>query len=292
MYLTRDGCRLWIDRRGCGTRSLVFLHDLMMSSCAWASQLYAFQESYGMCTVDFRGFGRSDKSGNACAIGTLVEDLRFVLGELGIHRPVLIGAGMGATVAMTYAASDPGAVSGLVVVAAAPCLERRPGFRWALPAEEVAALVEGLRTDFHRAAGEYIGLAFPRGTGLRQVEGIMRVIAREADPVVAASCLSDLAALDLRSILPRIDVPVSVINSFSDRLAPVWAGAWLANALGAEKFLVVPVVGHAPYLTAAKHFNDALSSILPGLIGRGLPDAAHGIADGRHGLAWGVEGVE
>ncbi|MBI3149143.1 MAG: alpha/beta hydrolase [Betaproteobacteria bacterium] len=264
MFLTRDGCRLWFDHRGQGAQALVFLHDLMMNSCAWAPQIYGFQDRHKVYTFDFRGFGRSDKPGSECSIETLVEDLRFMLGELEIHRPVLVGAGMGATVAMTYAASAPGAVSGLVLAAATPCLAQRPDFRWGLPETEVAGLVAGLRADFPRAAGDYIGLVFPGVYNRRVARTMRRVVALEADPVVASSCLNDLAALDLRPMLPRIRTPVSVVSSFSDRIAPVWAGAWLANALGTDRFLVAPSVGHAPYLTAARYFNDALSSILAG----------------------------
>lgn len=264
MYLTRDGCRLWADHRGGGPRDLVFLHDIMMSSCAWAAQqTFAFRSEYKMHTLDFRGFGRSGRPGSACGIGTLVEDLRFVLGELGVRDPILVGAGMGATVAMAYAAASPTAVSRLVLVAATPCLVKRPDFGWGLAEAEAASVIAGLRRDFPRAVGEYTGWVFPEVPD-RQVAGIMRVVAREADPVVVAACLSDLATLDLRPALPRIRVPVSVIGAFSDRFAPVWAGAWLANALDAERFLVVPAIGHAPYLSVAQYFNDALSSILAG----------------------------
>ncbi|MBI2308476.1 MAG: alpha/beta hydrolase [Rhodocyclales bacterium] len=282
MFLTKGGCRLWFERWGCGPQAVVFLHDLMMSSCVWAPQIYGIQGKHGVClyTFDFRGFGRSDKPGSECSVETLVEDLRFMLGELDIQRPILVGAGMGATVAMSYAASAPGAVSGLVLMAATPCLAWRPDFKWGLLADEVTSLAEGLRSDFSLAAAEYARVVFPE-TRDRQVEGVMRamrVVAQEADPVVASSCLEDLAALDLRPMLPRIGAPVSVVNSASDRLAPVWVGGWLANALGANSFLVVPAAGHAPYLTAAQRVNKVLSSVLSGFATRASSEPVHELA--------------
>lgn len=216
-------------------------------------------------TLDFRGFGRSGRPGGGCGIGTLVDDLRFVLGELDVRRPTLVGAGMGATVAMAYAGSAPDAVSRLVLVTATPRLVKRHDFGWGLAEAEAASLLAGLRSDFSRAASQFAEMAFPEVHD-RRIAEIMRVVAGEADPEVAAGCLGDFAALDLRPALSRIRVSCSVISAFSDRLAPVWAGAWLANGLAADSFFVVPSVGHALCLTAAVHFNRALASILAGAV--------------------------
>lgn len=255
------GCRLWFDHRGRGEQALVFLHDFMMSSCVWTPQVGALHNYYDIYTFDFRGFGRSGKPRSECGVQLLTDDLRFMLRELDIRRPILVGAGMGATVAMSYAASSPRAVSELVLIAATSCISRRPDFSWGLSQADLASLVEGLRADFARAANDYFRLVFPHVHDGR-AEAFMRVAAHEVDPVTAWSCLRDLAAVDLRPILSSIGAPVSIISSFRDLVSPVWACARLANDVDAKKFIVVPCSDHAPYITVAKHVNDALMSIL------------------------------
>lgn len=275
MYVSKDGCQLWVDSWGQaeGRRPVVFLHDFLMSSCAWAPQLFGkLQDKCRMYAFDFRGFGRSARSREDCSIGLLADDVGYVLEELGIYRPVIVGAGMGAAVAMLYAAtSGQKVLSRVVLVSATPTLLRQGDFRWGMSRAAADRYVHLLRTDFPAVVSGYLNVTFPCGADQR-IKNIVRSVAGEACPVAAASCLANLAENDFRPILSCIEAPVSVISGLSDRLAPVWAGAWLANTVRAERFFIIPSDGHAPYLTAPGKFNEALLAILSDPEASACPD--------------------
>ena len=76
------------------------------------------RRGYRMVAYDARGHGDSDPAPSPDAYGypELVDDLRAVLDELGLERPVLVGASMGAATALAFALEDRARVPALVQI--------------------------------------------------------------------------------------------------------------------------------------------------------------------------------
>jgi len=72
---------------------------------------------YRIVCLDQRGAGASRPRGGLVANTTahLIEDLRRIRAELGIERWLVVGGSWGATLALAYAAAEPGAVDGLLL---------------------------------------------------------------------------------------------------------------------------------------------------------------------------------
>lgn len=66
--------------------------------------------------VDFRGFGDSDAPRPPYAMSTFAEDLRFIAETLRLERPVLVGHGMGGTIALEAAAARPDTWSHVIML--------------------------------------------------------------------------------------------------------------------------------------------------------------------------------
>lgn len=66
--------------------------------------------------VDLRGHGRSDKPDDGYDFATIAEDLRLLIGALGLDRPILVGQSWGASVVLDFAVRHPELTRGIVLV--------------------------------------------------------------------------------------------------------------------------------------------------------------------------------
>jgi pimeloyl-ACP methyl ester carboxylesterase len=204
-----NGVDTYYERRGDGP-TVVFVHPSMLDHSAWDEQVDALSADYATVTYDLRGHGRTGPSAEAeYTVDLYVADLRALLGELGVERPVLCGLSMGGTVALTYAATYPDDVAGLVLVDAfAP--EFRSRGEWFLRRVVLSALVPPVRLlGLERveranvrltalvspgADGDYETVERLRGTGpamaTEEFAKVVRSMARPRDPPVDLSAVS------------------------------------------------------------------------------------------------------
>jgi pimeloyl-ACP methyl ester carboxylesterase len=66
--------------------------------------------------IDLRGHGRSDKPDTGYDFATISEDLRLLIGAIGLDRPVLVGQSWGANVVLDFAVRHPDLTRGIVLV--------------------------------------------------------------------------------------------------------------------------------------------------------------------------------
>ena len=92
-------------------------HGLSGDTQAWVNQLSAFSQRYQVVTWDARGHGRSDSPAdpNAYGLTRFAEDLKVLLGHLGLEQVYLLGHSMGGGVAVRFATTYPERVKALVV---------------------------------------------------------------------------------------------------------------------------------------------------------------------------------
>jgi esterase len=116
-FLTRDGLRLHlVDHAGEGP-AIVFLHGGTAHARWWDFVVAAIGPRFRSLAVDLRGHGDSDwAAGGAYRVRDYVADLAFVVAELGLTRPVIVGHSLGSFVALDYAVEHPRGASGVVVV--------------------------------------------------------------------------------------------------------------------------------------------------------------------------------
>jgi long-chain acyl-CoA synthetase len=113
------------------TETLVFVHGYGGRSTQWIYQLRAFGQQARVIAPDLRGHGLSDDPRDVKhSIGGLVDDLEWVLRELGVQTPFsLIAHSFGGAVATEYALRHPEEVRRLVLIAVPARFILRPGTR-------------------------------------------------------------------------------------------------------------------------------------------------------------------
>jgi proline iminopeptidase len=96
---------------------VVFLHGGPGSGCSPLHRRYFNPQTYRILLFDQRGSGRSRPLGETAGNNTLslVSDLEVLRRHLNIDQWLLFGGSWGATLALVYALTHPGRVSGMIL---------------------------------------------------------------------------------------------------------------------------------------------------------------------------------
>ncbi len=103
-----------VDEPG-GTPALLFVGGGFGTVRNWSRVIDQLDGKYRAVRFDARARGKSGKSTDY-SIQAAVDDVGRVIDATGIERPIVVGWSHGATLAVRYAAQNPGRVGGLVLI--------------------------------------------------------------------------------------------------------------------------------------------------------------------------------
>lgn len=93
---------------------LVFVNGLFASLLSWEESVAHFTEDFRVLRYDGRGQGESPRPMGDYSLGTLVEDLRELLEEIGVERCSFVGLSNGGRIALEFARLYPKRVHSIV----------------------------------------------------------------------------------------------------------------------------------------------------------------------------------
>ena len=95
---------------------LVLIHGGLVDHQMWQPQVEPFSKKYRVITYDIRGHGQTGGSKKRpYSVQLLAEDLRALLEQLQVDKPVVCGLSLGGIVAQAYAASYPADIAALIL---------------------------------------------------------------------------------------------------------------------------------------------------------------------------------
>jgi pimeloyl-ACP methyl ester carboxylesterase len=169
-----------------GTPALLFLSGGFGTVQNWSRVIRLLDGKYRMVRFDARARGKSDRSADY-SLQAGVDDIGRVIDATGIERPILVGWSQGATLAVRWAAQNPGRVGGLVLVDGAYPITMFDEAR-----------KEKVRTQFRRLGWLMrIASVFGRSARMSPAESADVVIEMDA---VNGELGPDFAALDCRTV--------------------------------------------------------------------------------------------
>jgi 3-oxoadipate enol-lactonase len=174
-----------------------------------------------------------------------------LLDALGIARVSYCGVSMGAMVGMWLAGHAPERIERLVLCCTTA------GFATARPWQDraVAVRASGTGSIAPTAVGRWFTPAFRERAP--EVVAAFEAGLSEVDDEGYAGCCEALAAMDLRSVLPAIEAPTTVIAGAADEATPPDCGRFIADTIPGASFHVV-AAAHLANVEAA----DEVSAIM------------------------------
>jgi non-heme chloroperoxidase len=260
---------LYYEDHGSGP-PVIMIHGYPLSGRAWDKQLPALLGTgYRVITYDRRGFGRSSQPTSGYDYDTFASDLNAVIETLDLSGVMLVGHSMGTGEVTRYLGTygSGRVIKAVLVSPIPPFLLRTDDNPDGLP----GSLFDGF---IHTAEAD--GPAWLKGFldnfyNIDILSGsLVSDQAYEAswNIAVGASATGVVACIptwetDFRADLPKIDVPVLIIQGDADRILPFPNTGRRLPALLADCELAVVNGGpHAICWTHADQVNQALISFI------------------------------
>ena len=101
--IQRDSVALAYDETGSGAPPLLLIHGWTHDHSYLRPQFEYFGRRHRVVAVDLRGHGESDKPEQDYSIPGFADDLAWLIYELGLHRPIVVGHSMGGAIALDLA---------------------------------------------------------------------------------------------------------------------------------------------------------------------------------------------
>ncbi|SDP06064.1 Pimeloyl-ACP methyl ester carboxylesterase [Pedococcus dokdonensis] len=270
--LTNGDVEIHYEDSGGSGRPVVLVHGWPLSGASWNLVAPVVEEAgYRVVTYDRRGFGESDKPGEASRYDydTLTTDLDALLRELDLTDVTIAGFSMGGGEVARYVGTHgQDRVHSLVFAGAIPPFllkdedenpdggldrETAAGFQQALSADREGFL-DGFMTNFFSAGGEL------KVTEEQRQEALG--LAAQADLHAAVSCIQSWLT-DFRADLAAITVPTLVIHGDSDGIVPFEvSGKRTHEQVDGSELVVIEGGPHGIATSHPDEFNAALIAFL------------------------------
>jgi pimeloyl-ACP methyl ester carboxylesterase len=221
---------------------------------------------------DKRGQGLSDRVAEQ-TLEERIGDVRAVMDAAGSERATIYGWSEGGAMSLTFAATYPERTSALVLYASFASMQAPP---WALPRDTAQQFLAQLGE--HWGEGVLVGINAPsRRNDAAFVQWFGRLERAAASPGAVQALLRANYDIDVRHLLPSIQVPTLVLHREGDSLVPVEAGRYLAEHIPGAKYVELPGDDHllqAMDREVLDHLLDEVEEFVTGAHHRPEPDRA------------------
>ncbi|HBE71594.1 MAG TPA: hypothetical protein DDW52_25910 [Planctomycetaceae bacterium] len=214
---------------------------------------------------DKRGTGLSDKVpvNELPTLETRMDDVRAVMEAAESERAVLCGVSEGGPLCTLFAATYP---QKTIAIAMIGCYARRlwaEDYPWGPTAEAREVFLEELRHNWGGPLGiEDRAPTLSDDPEFRQWWA--SYLRMGASPGAAVALTRMNAQIDVRPILPSIQVPTLVIHRMDDRCLLVEEGRHMAELIPGAKFVELPGADHLPFVGDAEAILDEIEEFLTG----------------------------
>jgi non-heme chloroperoxidase len=251
---------------------VVLIHGYPLSGRAWDRQVPALLEAgHRVITYDRRGFGQSSQPAVGYDYDTFAADLAALLDHLDLWDAALVGHSMGTGEVTRYLARNGSrrVAKGVLVAPIPPFLLQTSDNPEGVPQSVFDGFVGAAQSDtpawMKGFLDSFYNVDTLRGTLISdQAYQTSWNLATAASAVAAVACIPTWAT-DFRDDLPKLDVPILVVQGDADQVLPLdKTGERLPGLIDDVQLVVIEGGPHAVPWTHADQVNRALLDFLGG----------------------------
>lgn len=248
-----NGIRLHYETAGSGP-ALVFAHGAGGNQISWWQQLPYFSRNYRCVSFDHRAFGRSEDLEEGPGRRAFADDLRELLGLLGIERCAIVAQSMGGRTAVGFSVRNPRRVGALVLAGTTggavndDLRKKQAAYR----SGPMGSLSLARRAVSPRLRKERPDLAY-----------LYRLIGR-LNPARPKEFLAPIPGYRGSSAeaLTKLGVPIMFLVGEEDAVTPAAFIRLAHEQVPGSRYEVVPEAGHSAYFERADEFNARVERFL------------------------------
>ncbi len=240
---------------GDSSLTLVLANGFGCDQNMWGRLLVELGDRYRIVRFDYVGSGKADASEyDAAAYATLdgyASDLISVAKYAGGGPRVLIGHSVSAMIGVIAQKRSPGLFHAHVMIGPSPCYINHDGYYGGFEHADIEGLLEALEFNY---LGWAAGMA-PSIMGAPAQPELSEELSNSfcrVDPDIAARFARATFLGNNISDLPSVTVPVLVLQSKDDLIAPFVVGEHVSRTVPRGTLRVLDNVGHCPHLSVPK----------------------------------------
>jgi len=240
--------------------------DLMWDEPGYAAFLERLASFSRLIIFDKRGTGLSDPVplDQLPTLEQRMDDVRAVMDAAGSARAALLGHSEGGNMCVLFSATYPERTSALVLVGCYAKRIRSDDYPWAPAAEDREREIE--ETEARWGSPDMLRALAPSKANDEAFERwVGRYLRQSASPKAAAALLRMNTQIDVREILPTIQVPTILIYRSDDVDVDVDEGRYMAERIPGARFVELPGGDHTMWTGDAAAILDEIEEFLTGV---------------------------
>ncbi len=227
-----------------------------------------------LIVFDKRGTGLSDPVAEVPILEKRVDDVRAVMDAAGSERAALLGVSEGGPLSVVFAATHPQRVTALVLYGAMARTTEAPDYPWASPAEALRDSAEEFIAPYW--GQDAIGMVELFAPSCVEDPHVVELFARTersaCSPAMVQQIFEMFLDVDVRAVLPTIQVPTLVVHRHDDRVVNRRAGQKLAEWIPGSRYVELPGIDHAPWAGDSEPVLGEIEEFLTGTRSGPEPD--------------------
>ena len=196
---------------------------------------------------DKRGMGMSDRVPGTATLEERMDDIRAIMDAIGSERAAVMGESEGGPLSMLFAAAHPERTVALILQGAE--VRERTDDDWAYgeaTPEEFEEAMATIPERFSKGLGIYIIAPSVEGQEWARAWRA-KVVTHAATPNSAEAFMRMAFDIDVRDVVPVINVPTLVVHASGDRVCNVENGRYLARTIKGARYVELPTDDHVPW---------------------------------------------
>ena len=224
------------------------------------SRLSAFSR---LIVFDKRGTGMSDPVASPPSMDERMDDIGAVMDAVGSARAALFGISEGGTLSLLFAASHPERTQALILYGSWARRIAGPDYPHGPSAEELEDVVGGMERAW--ASGEWWDGGQPSvSDDARHRAWWARYLRMAASPAMAQNVIRMNMRLDIRDLLPKIELPTLILHRGGDTWIDVGHARYLAQHIPDAAYIELSGSDHRPWLGDVDAIADEIEVFLTG----------------------------
>jgi len=190
-------------------------------------------------SFDKRGQGLSDRVSGVPSLEQRMDDVAAIMEAIGSKRAALLGYSEGAPMSVLFAATYPDRTSHLILCGGMAKFTNTNDYEFMFSEEVI------LKSVKYWGTGAFMKSFMPSlAKDPAAVSRFAKFERLSAGPGGYKALLQQNALIDVRPILPNVQVPTLILHSRTDALIPVENGRYLASRIPNAKYIEYPEGDH------------------------------------------------